>query len=182
MEWSEIVNAYIDGWRNTGKLSTEPIFASRPNVLSQVTSQNAEQTQRSECRVSSARGDDLSLHDIVFRAYVQGGDDGMPILGDFAVKYSARAAELGVPTDDLYQALVDTAENTVRDLILFRPYTGIDFALFYRQPPNWYEGLFRQLENYSSKASDFRFKLEGRTRLGLRLAISRQTGLIHLEM
>ena len=38
----------------------------------------------------------------------------MPILGDFAVKYGPRAQELGVPSDDLYQALVDTAENTVR--------------------------------------------------------------------
>lgn len=38
----------------------------------------------------------------------------MPILGDFAVKYGAHAEELGVPMDDLYQALVDTAENTVR--------------------------------------------------------------------
>ena len=37
----------------------------------------------------------------------------MPILGDFAVKYGSRAAVLGVPTDYLYQALVDTAENTV---------------------------------------------------------------------
>lgn len=37
----------------------------------------------------------------------------MPILGDFAVKYGSRASELGVPIDDLYQALVDTAENTV---------------------------------------------------------------------
>lgn len=40
----------------------------------------------------------------------------MPILGDFAIKYGAHAEELGVPTDDLYQALVDTAENTVRRL------------------------------------------------------------------
>jgi hypothetical protein len=48
------------------------------------------------------------------RGYVQGGSDGMPILGDFAVKYGALASQLGVPTDDLYQALVDTAENTVR--------------------------------------------------------------------
>jgi len=45
---------------------------------------------------------------------VQGGSDGMPILGDFAVKYGSRASEIGVPMDDLYQALVDTAENTVR--------------------------------------------------------------------
>lgn len=48
------------------------------------------------------------------RGYVQGGSDGMPIVGDFAVKYGAYAADLGVPIDDLYQALVDTAENTVR--------------------------------------------------------------------
>jgi hypothetical protein len=45
---------------------------------------------------------------------VQGGSDGMPILGDFAIKYGALASHFGVPTDDLYQALVDTAENTVR--------------------------------------------------------------------
>ncbi len=46
----------------------------------------------------------------------------MPFLGDFdfAVKYGSRAAELGVVADDLYQALVDTAENTVRDDPLFR--------------------------------------------------------------
>ena len=37
----------------------------------------------------------------------------MPILGDFAVKYNSHAEELGVSADDLYQALVDTAENTV---------------------------------------------------------------------
>lgn len=37
----------------------------------------------------------------------------MPILGDFAAKYGARGQELGVPMDDLYQALVDNAENTV---------------------------------------------------------------------
>jgi hypothetical protein len=46
--------------------------------------------------------------------YVQGGSDGMPILGDFAVKYGARAASLGIDTDDLYEALVHTAEDTVR--------------------------------------------------------------------
>lgn len=45
--------------------------------------------------------------------YVQGGSDGMPILGDFITKYSKYAGALGVPADDLYQALVDTAENTV---------------------------------------------------------------------
>ncbi|KAI0690299.1 glycosyl hydrolase family 92-domain-containing protein [Cytidiella melzeri] len=79
VEWAEIVNAYVDGWRNTGYIP--------------------------ECRANTKQG------------YVQGGSDGMPILGDFAVKYSTDAAKLGVPTDDLYQALVDTAENT---------------------PPNWY--------------------------------------------
>jgi hypothetical protein len=47
--------------------------------------------------------------------YVQGGSDGMIPLGDFAVKYGSRASELGVPIDDLYQALVDTAENTPPD-------------------------------------------------------------------
>ncbi|KAI5119228.1 hypothetical protein M0805_002154 [Coniferiporia weirii] len=78
-EWAEIVNAYVDGWRDTGYIP--------------------------ECRSNTKKG------------YVQGGSDGMPILGDFAVKYGARGADLGVPVDDLYQALVDTAENT---------------------PPNWY--------------------------------------------
>ncbi|KAF8994041.1 glycosyl hydrolase family 92-domain-containing protein [Cyathus striatus] len=76
-EWSEIVNAYVDGWRNTGYIP--------------------------ECRANTKAG------------YVQGGSDGMPILGDFAVKYGSHASELGVPTDDLYQALVDTAENTPPD-------------------------------------------------------------------
>jgi hypothetical protein len=38
----------------------------------------------------------------------------MPILGDFIVKYAKHAAQLGVNADDLYKALVDTAENTVR--------------------------------------------------------------------
>ncbi|KAF7369100.1 Glycoside hydrolase family 92 protein [Mycena venus] len=56
-----------------------------------------------ECRANTKPG------------YVQGGSDGMIPLGDFAVKYGARAAELGVPIDDLYQALVDTAENTPPD-------------------------------------------------------------------
>ncbi|KAJ8082572.1 hypothetical protein PM082_008427 [Marasmius tenuissimus] len=56
-----------------------------------------------ECRANTKAG------------YVQGGSDGMPILGDFAVKYGSRAQELEVPTDDLYQALVDTAENTPLD-------------------------------------------------------------------
>ena len=50
---------------------------------------------------------------LVHRGYVQGGSDGMPILGDWAVKYGAYAQRLGVPRDDLYRALVDTAENTV---------------------------------------------------------------------
>ena len=44
----------------------------------------------------------------------------MPILGDFAVKYGQQAPKLGVPTDDLYQALVDTAENTVRSYRIHR--------------------------------------------------------------
>ncbi|ESK91898.1 glycoside hydrolase family 92 protein [Moniliophthora roreri MCA 2997] len=56
-----------------------------------------------ECRANTKAG------------YVQGGSNGMPILGDFAVKYGSRAEELGVPIEDLYQALVDTAENTPPD-------------------------------------------------------------------
>ncbi|KAJ7176679.1 glycosyl hydrolase family 92-domain-containing protein [Mycena filopes] len=76
-EWSEIVSAYVDGWRNTGFIP--------------------------ECRANTKPG------------YVQGGSDGMIPLGDFAVKYGSHAAELGVPVDDLYQALVDTAENTPPD-------------------------------------------------------------------
>lgn len=37
----------------------------------------------------------------------------MHIVSDFAVKYSNYGFELGVPMEDLYQSLVDTAENTV---------------------------------------------------------------------
>ena len=48
----------------------------------------------------------------------------MPILGDFAVKYAAHAQELGVPMDDLYQALVDTAENTVISYLWIISITG----------------------------------------------------------
>jgi hypothetical protein len=59
----------------------------------------------------------LSLIISTSSGYVQGGSDGMPILGDFAVKYHQFAKELGVPMDDLYQALVDTAENTVRAIL-----------------------------------------------------------------
>lgn len=43
----------------------------------------------------------------------------MPILGDFAVKYGEHAEKLGVPMNDLYQALVDTAENTVGVVVTF---------------------------------------------------------------
>ncbi|KAJ3745146.1 glycosyl hydrolase family 92-domain-containing protein [Lentinula detonsa] len=73
-EWSQIVSAYVDGWRHTGYIP--------------------------ECRANTKPG------------YVQGGSDGMPILGEFAVKYGAGAEGLGVSVDDLYQALMDTAENT----------------------------------------------------------------------
>ncbi|KAJ7750399.1 glycosyl hydrolase family 92-domain-containing protein [Mycena maculata] len=77
VEWAQIINAYVDGWRHTGYIP--------------------------ECRAETQPG------------YVQGGDDGMVPVGDFAVKYGSRASELGVPIDDLYQALVDTAENTPPD-------------------------------------------------------------------
>jgi len=43
----------------------------------------------------------------------------MPILGDFAVKYAKHAAELGVNLIDLWNALVDTAENTVSRIFSF---------------------------------------------------------------
>ncbi|KAL1747392.1 glycoside hydrolase family 92 protein [Schizophyllum fasciatum] len=56
-----------------------------------------------ECRVSTKPG------------YIQGGANGMPILGEFAVKYAEHAEELGVNTYDLYDALVTTAEETPND-------------------------------------------------------------------
>ncbi|EKM58949.1 glycoside hydrolase family 92 protein [Phanerochaete carnosa HHB-10118-sp] len=98
VEWAEIVNAYVDGWRHTGYIP--------------------------ECRANTKKG------------YVQGGDDGMPILGDFAVKYGSRASELGVPIDDLYQALVDTAENTPPDWYMVgRQNTA--WKMFDYIPTNW---------------------------------------------
>ncbi|KZV84438.1 glycoside hydrolase family 92 protein [Exidia glandulosa HHB12029] len=56
-----------------------------------------------ECRVSTKAG------------YIQGGSNGMPVLGDFAVKYADHASDLQVNTDDLYTALVTTAEETPSD-------------------------------------------------------------------
>ncbi|KAL1718177.1 glycoside hydrolase family 92 protein [Schizophyllum commune] len=56
-----------------------------------------------ECRVSTKAG------------YIQGGANGMPVLGEFAVKYAEQAAKLGVNTDDLYNALITTAEETPDD-------------------------------------------------------------------
>jgi hypothetical protein len=50
----------------------------------------------------------------------------MPILGDFAVKYGSRGQDLGVSTDDLYQALVDTAENTVREFHSYLSYRTLN--------------------------------------------------------
>ena len=67
-----------------------------------------------------------------------GGSDGMPIVGDFAVKYGSMAAQLGVPFDDLYQALVDTAENTVRPAFFIL----LNRADERSQPPDWYMGMF----------------------------------------
>ncbi|KAJ7170390.1 hypothetical protein C8R43DRAFT_1152947 [Mycena crocata] len=57
---------------------------------------------------------------VYYRGYIQGGSDGMIPLGNFAVKYGSHAGELGVQIDDLYQALVDTAENTPRDWYTIR--------------------------------------------------------------
>ena len=41
-------------------------------------------------------------------------------LSDFVVKYGDRSAELGVPIEDLYQALVDTATNAVISLSVMK--------------------------------------------------------------
>ena len=92
VEWAQIVNAYIDGWRFTGFIP-ECRANTKPLVVRSLFN-----TWNTHTRDSG---------------YVQGGDDGMPILGDFAIKYGNHAKALGVPSDDLYQALVDTAENTV---------------------------------------------------------------------
>ena len=62
----------------------------------------------------------------------------MPILGDFAVKYADFAKEFGVPTDDLYQALVDTAENTV-SLPLQSSSISADIHDA-KKPEDWYFG------------------------------------------
>ncbi|KAJ7705451.1 glycosyl hydrolase family 92-domain-containing protein [Mycena rosella] len=91
-EWGEIVSAYVDGWRHTGAYFNR----SRPSC-------SPHEGFIPECRSNTKAG------------YVQGGSDGMVPLGDFATKYGSRASELGVPIDDLYQALVDTAENTPPD-------------------------------------------------------------------
>ncbi|KAF4610046.1 hypothetical protein D9613_010665 [Agrocybe pediades] len=76
---------------------------SPPSTFDSLTNRMGRDCYIPECRANTKAG------------YVQGGSDGMPILGDFAVKYGSRASELGVPIDDLYQALVDTAENTPPD-------------------------------------------------------------------
>lgn len=60
-EWSEMVNAYIDGWRHTGFIPE-----CRANTKAYVL-------------VSVLLCDKLSR----LSGYVQGGSDGMPILGDF---------------------------------------------------------------------------------------------------
>ncbi|KAF7324703.1 Glycoside hydrolase family 92 protein [Mycena kentingensis (nom. inval.)] len=96
--WSEIIGAYVDGWRNTGFIP--------------------------ECRANTKPG------------YVQGGDDGMVPVGDFAVKYGAHAAELGIPPDDLYNALVRTAEDTAPNwLTVGRQNTA--WKTFGYIPTNW---------------------------------------------
>ena len=61
----------------------------------------------------------------------------MPILGDFAVKYASFADQLGVPMDDLYQALVDTAENTASGSIYVFSCPAHRKCL---QTPDWYMG------------------------------------------
>jgi len=59
-------------------------------------------------------------------------------LGDFAVKYGSQAAELGVPMDDLYEALVQTAENTAPDwLTVGRQNTA--WIMFGYIPTDWFD-------------------------------------------
>ncbi|GAC93965.1 glycosyl hydrolase [Pseudozyma hubeiensis SY62] len=67
VEFAQIVETYIDGWRKEGWLP--------------------------ECRANQVKG------------YVQGANNGVPVLADFAVKYAKAAASLGVNTDELYQAM-----------------------------------------------------------------------------
>lgn len=113
VEWAEIVNAYIDGWRHTGATNLPMLCAVLTPyyvLFVQDIFRSAGLTPRSKLPAYWRRIRALSTW---YRGYVQGGSDGMPILGQFAVVYGSMAAQLGVPADDLYQALVDTAENTV---------------------------------------------------------------------
>ena len=82
-------------------------------IFDQGLSLNAEPIPKRESLACGVECEEIPADPTFIRGYVQGGSDGMPILGDFAIKYSSHAEELGVSTDDLYQALVDTAENTV---------------------------------------------------------------------
>ncbi|CDR88300.1 uncharacterized protein SPSC_04127 [Sporisorium scitamineum] len=67
VEFAQIVETYIDGWRKEGWLP--------------------------ECRANQVKG------------YIQGANNGVPVLADFAVKYAKAAASLGVNTDELYEAM-----------------------------------------------------------------------------
>ncbi|OHE99298.1 glycosyl hydrolase [Colletotrichum orchidophilum] len=70
-----------------------------------------------ECRANNVRG------------WVQGGNNGVPIVADFVVKYAQQADKLGVNLDDAWNALEHDLEET---------------------PPNWdYEG--RRTETYNKK-------------------------------
>jgi len=52
-----------------------------------------------ECRANNVRG------------WVQGGNNGVPIVADFVVKYASHAAALGVDLDDLWNALQDDVDE-----------------------------------------------------------------------
>ncbi|SAM73346.1 uncharacterized protein UBRO_00039 [Ustilago bromivora] len=67
VEFAQIVETYIDGWRKEGWLP--------------------------ECRANQVKG------------FVQGANNGVPVLADFAVKYAKAASSLGVNTDELYEAM-----------------------------------------------------------------------------
>ncbi|KAL8338997.1 hypothetical protein RB598_007353 [Gaeumannomyces tritici] len=53
-----------------------------------------------ECRANNVKG------------WVQGGNNGVPVVADFVVKYGARAAELGVSMDDYWAALAHDVDAT----------------------------------------------------------------------
>ena len=90
----------------------------------------------------------------------------MPILGHFAATYGSMASELGVPADDLYQALVDTAENTVKIFIFQIVDIHAADGFYILQPPNWFKQFLQATVAEWSKAVDLSQVLPASTLLG----------------